>query len=137
MSPLKSTLLTAQSWLHRHLLLLIIVTAVLADLCFVVYSYYAGQARQLQLNGAPALKARQIKQLQREVDALITAQARSRHQADSAYARAQVPEQDAARRQVIITHLTTRYYALTTDTITTTAATDYLRHYAPGPDAQL
>lgn len=139
MDPLKPLLTTAQSWVRRNLLLLLIVLAVLTDLGFIVYSHYAGQARQLKLDNPAALKARQVKQLQREAQALAIAQARSQHAADSTYARAQAPERDAARRQVLIKQLTIRYHALPTDTAHLAAATtaDYLLHYAAGPDADL
>ena len=137
MDPLKPLLATAQSWVHRNLLLLLIAAAVLTDLGFIVYAHYNGRAGQLQ-RGAPAqLNFRQIAQLKREAARLARQQAQSQRRADSAYARAQAPEQDAARRQLIITHLTIRYHALATDTATPAAAADYLRHYRPGPDADL
>lgn len=138
MSPLKNTVANLAFLVRKRMLLGLIVAAVFANLSFIAYAYYAGEAQQLKLNAGSPLKKRQIRQLQQQAAGLSRQQARSQRRADSAYAKTRAPEEDAARRQVIIQQLTVRYHALAKDTsIAAAAAVDYLRHYRPGPAAQL
>ena len=136
-APVAALLVTSQSWLRRKLLFLALGLGLLVWLSLSVYSYYAGQASELQQQAGVALKVRQVQQLQRDAQALAAAQALSQHRADSAYAKSKAPERDAARRRPLIDSLTKAYHAQSTDTARPAAAADYLRHYHPGPDAAL
>ena len=143
MSTKPSTISTAASaigsWLRRNILPVIIGISVLAGLGFLRSCYFAGQVKQVLDTNPKLLGKRKIARLEAKVQDLTIKQAQSQRQADSAYARAQFPERDAALRQHLIDSLTTTYYALSADTALAdpTANTSFLQHYVPGPAPRL
>ena len=136
-ATLIAELLPARSWVQRHLPIILLVGAAIAVLALMMFIHESGLAGQLRRDHPALLSKRQTRQLQDQARVLAQQQARSQQRADSTYARTAAPEQDAARRQVLIHHLTTRYHAITPDTTraAAAAAADYLRHYAPGAGA--